>query len=176
MILPSEISVGVYLQLLELGRDRKSCKRLLFLHMESWAPKMKSHKSTLGPCSAISPCHFNHLLTVWLVGFWNKFFENILYRLSTNHTFGGALNHTMKEKSDKGTERCFKFSLPSKLVLRVSSVFLCMWNKTIDVLPWQDSRVVRTLDPCLKDPGFETSFRPVTKCEGKIYQLSVIPG
>ena len=39
-----------------------------------------------------------------------------------------------------------------------------------------DGRVVRSLDPCLKGPGFETTFRPVTKCEERISQLSVIPG
>ena len=38
-----------------------------------------------------------------------------------------------------------------------------------------DFRVVRSLDPCSKSPGFETTFRPVTKCEERISQLSVIP-
>ncbi len=36
--------------------------------------------------------------------------------------------------------------------------------------------VVRSLDPCSKGPGFETTFRPVTKCEEIISHLSVTPG
>ena len=36
--------------------------------------------------------------------------------------------------------------------------------------------MVKTLDPCSKGPGFETTFRPVIKCEERISQLSVIPG
>ncbi len=36
--------------------------------------------------------------------------------------------------------------------------------------------MVRSLDPCSKGPGFETTFRPVIKCEERIGQLSVIPG
>ena len=40
----------------------------------------------------------------------------------------------------------------------------------------RDVRVVRSLDPCSKGPGFETMFRPVKKCEERISQLSVIPG
>ena len=36
--------------------------------------------------------------------------------------------------------------------------------------------MVRTLDPCLKRSGFETTFRPVIKYEERISQLSVIPG
>ncbi len=39
-----------------------------------------------------------------------------------------------------------------------------------------DARVVRSLDPCSNGPRFETTFRPVTKCEERIRQLSVIPG
>ncbi len=39
-----------------------------------------------------------------------------------------------------------------------------------------EGRVVRSLDPCSKGPGFETTFRPVIKCEERIGQLSVIPG
>ena len=36
--------------------------------------------------------------------------------------------------------------------------------------------MVRILDPCSKGPGFETTFRPVTKSEERISQFSVIPG
>ncbi len=36
--------------------------------------------------------------------------------------------------------------------------------------------MVRSLDPCSKGSGFETTFRPVIKCEERISQLSVIPG
>ncbi len=36
--------------------------------------------------------------------------------------------------------------------------------------------MVRSLDPCLKGPGSETTFRPVKKCKERISQLSVIPG
>ncbi len=36
--------------------------------------------------------------------------------------------------------------------------------------------MVRSVDPCSKGPGFETTFITVTKCEDKISQLSVIPG
>ncbi len=39
-----------------------------------------------------------------------------------------------------------------------------------------DVQVVRSLDPCSKGPRFETTFRPVIKCEERISQLSVIPG
>ena len=39
----------------------------------------------------------------------------------------------------------------------------------------RDCRVVRSLDPS-KGPGFETTFRPVTKCEETISLLSAIPG
>ncbi len=39
----------------------------------------------------------------------------------------------------------------------------------------RDFQVVRSLDPCSKGPGFKTTFRPVTKCEERISQLSVIP-
>ncbi len=39
-----------------------------------------------------------------------------------------------------------------------------------------DGRLVRALDPCSKGPGFDASFRPVTKCEERISELSVIPG
>ncbi len=35
--------------------------------------------------------------------------------------------------------------------------------------------MVRSLDPCSKGPGIETTFRPVTKSEEKISKLSVIP-
>ncbi len=43
-------------------------------------------------------------------------------------------------------------------------------------LKCRDGRVVRSLDPWSKGPGFETTFRPVTKCEERISLLSVIPG
>ncbi len=36
--------------------------------------------------------------------------------------------------------------------------------------------MVRSLDPCSKGSRFETTFRPVTKCEERTCQLSVIPG
>ncbi len=36
--------------------------------------------------------------------------------------------------------------------------------------------MVISLDPCSKGPGFEITFRPATKCEERISQLSVIPG
>ncbi len=39
-----------------------------------------------------------------------------------------------------------------------------------------DGGLVRSLDPGTKGPGFETTFRPVTKCEERISQISVIPG
>ncbi len=39
-----------------------------------------------------------------------------------------------------------------------------------------ECRVARSPNPCSKDPGFKTTFRPVTKCEERICQLSVIPG
>ncbi len=39
-----------------------------------------------------------------------------------------------------------------------------------------DGWVVLSLDLCLKDPGFKTTFRPVIKCEERISHLSVIPG
>ncbi len=42
------------------------------------------------------------------------------------------------------------------------------------ILISRDCRVVRSLDPCSKVPWFETTFRPVTKCEERISQLSVI--
>ncbi len=32
----------------------------------------------------------------------------------------------------------------------------------------RDGQVVRSLDPCSKAPGFEITFRPVTKCEESI--------
>ena len=37
-----------------------------------------------------------------------------------------------------------------------------------------DGRVVRSLNSCSNSPGFETTFRPVTKCEKRISPLSVI--
>ena len=36
--------------------------------------------------------------------------------------------------------------------------------------------MVRSLDPCLKGPGSEIKFKPVTKCDERIHQLSVISG
>ncbi len=35
--------------------------------------------------------------------------------------------------------------------------------------------MVGSLVPCSRDPGFETTFRPVKMCEERISQLSVIP-
>ncbi len=37
-------------------------------------------------------------------------------------------------------------------------------------------QVVRSLDPCSKGLGFETIFRPITRCEERICWVSVIPG
>ncbi len=36
--------------------------------------------------------------------------------------------------------------------------------------------MVRSIDPFSKGPRLETTFRPVTKCEERISQLSVFPG
>ncbi len=49
---------------------------------------------------------------------------------------------------------------------------------TVRFLPLRrrDDRVVRSLDTCIKGPGFKTTFRPIKKCQERISQLSVIPG
>ncbi len=44
------------------------------------------------------------------------------------------------------------------------------WTRKVKI-SGGDFRGVRSLEP-----GFETTFRPVKKCEGRINQLSVIPG
>ncbi len=44
--------------------------------------------------------------------------------------------------------------------------------------PWAVPAWLQTTHSTLvqKGPGFEATFRPITKCEERIYQLSVIPG